>query len=487
MKNYRLRAALLVFAAACLLSSCQSGKAEQERKEKQMLVMRTKADQSMKIFEEQISISNTETADLPSIVIQPETIYQEMDGFGFTLTGGSAKHLFLMDDDKRAAILKELFSATEGIGVSYLRLSLGASDLDEKIFSYHELKNGEADPELVQFDLGYDRKYLIPVLQEILTIYPELKLMASPWSPPVWMKDNKDTRGGSLLEEHYAAYALYFVKYIQQMAKEGISIDAITVQNEPLHPGNNPSLLMPAVAQTEFIKNHLGPAFEAEGLETKIIIYDHNADRPDFPISILNDPDAKKYIDGSAFHLYAGEIEALNEVHEAHPDKNLYFTEQWIGAPGDFPDNLSWHTRELLIGATRNWCKTVLEWNLAADENEDPHTDRGGCDRCLGAITIEGNKVTRNPAYYIIAQASKYVRPGARRIASNIPEKLLNVAFQNNDGSMVVIVLNDGADNKEFNISVRNQVIQSKLQPGEVATYVLRVTPSMVCEPQTIG
>lgn len=473
MKNFSLRAVLLVFAAVCILSSCQSGKAEQEKTESPVLVMRTTPDQSRKIYEEQISLHSSEPADLPTIVIQPETSYQEMDGFGYTLTGGSAKHLFLMDDDKRAAILKELFSATEGIGVSYLRLSLGASDLDEQIFSYHNLKEGEADPELKQFDLGYDRKYLIPVLKEILTIYPELKLMASPWSPPVWMKDNSDTRGGSLLEEHYPAYALYFVKYIQQMAKEGISIDAITVQNEPLHPGNNPSLLMPAVAQTEFIKNHLGPAFEAAALKTKIIIYDHNADRPDYPISILNDSAANQYIDGSAFHLYGGEIEALSEVHAAHPDKNLYFTEQWVGAPGDFPENLRWHTRELIIGATRNWCRTVLEWNLAADENEGPHTDRGGCDRCLGAITIDGNEVTRNPAYYIIAQAAKYVRPGAKRIASNSPEELPNVAFHNTDGSTVVIVLNDGAESKQFNILLNKQTVQTKLEAGEVATYVL--------------
>ncbi len=473
MKNFSMKIGLLLMAGASMISSCNTGKAEDEKAKNQVLVMRTTADQSKMIEENYISFADAENDELPVINIQPETTYQEMDGFGFTLTGGSAKHISLMDSANRHALLQELFTVEKGIGISYLRLSLGASDLDEQIFSYNDIEEGAIDSEVQQFDLGYDKKYLIPVLKEILTIYPELKLMASPWSPPVWMKDNNDTRGGSLLPEHYAAYALYFVKYIQQMAAEGITIDAITVQNEPLHPGNNPSLLMPAMAQAEFIKNHLGPAFESANLDTKIIIYDHNADRPDFPISILNDPDAKKYIDGSAFHLYAGEIEALNEVHEAHPDKNLYFTEQWIGAPGDFPDNLSWHTRELIIGATRNWCKTVLEWNLAADENEDPHTDRGGCDRCLGAITIEGNKVTRNPAYYIIAQASKYVRPGTKRIASNLPEQLPNVAFQNTDGSIVVIVLNDGKESKQFNISLDKNMIQSSLKAGEVATFLL--------------
>ena len=172
--------------------------------------------------------------------------------------------------------------------------------------------------------------------------------MGSPWSPPAWMKSNRKSIGGSLKPEFYGAYAKYFVKYIQGMKAEGIRIDAITVQNEPLHPGNNPSLLMQAPEQAKFIRNHLGPAFKQAGLNTKIIIYDHNCDRPDYPISILNDADARKYVDGTAFHLYAGKIDAVSAVHEAHPDKNLYFTEQWIGAPGNLRGDLAWHTRELI-------------------------------------------------------------------------------------------------------------------------------------------
>lgn len=232
-----------------------------------------------------------------------------------------------------------------------------------------------------QFSLAPDEQHLIPVLKEILAINPDIRIMGSPWSPPAWMKTNGDTRGGSLKPEYYPAYANYFVKYIQGMAAAGITIDAITVQNEPLHPGNNPSLLMLAEEQAVFIKDYLGPAFREANIDTKIIIYDHNADRPDYPISILDDPEANQYIDGSAFHLYGGTIDALSQVHEEHPDKHIYFTEQWIGAPGDFPADLSWHIRELIIGATRNWSRTVLEWNLAADPNQDPHTDRGGCDR----------------------------------------------------------------------------------------------------------
>ena len=271
------------------------------------------------------------------IKIDENSRAQSIDGFGFALTGGSAMNMMKMSVSSRAGLLKDLF-ATDGdhIGTSYLRISIGASDLSDHVFSYDDLPAGQTDTALSKFDLGLDRQDVIPVLKEILAIDPSIKILGSPWSPPTWMKTNQDTRGGSLLPQYYDAYARYFVKYIQAMLHEGIRIDAITVQNEPLHPGNNPSLLMPAPEQEEFVKNHLGPAFRRAGLDTKIIIYDHNADKPEYPISILNDADAAKYIDGSAFHLYGGKIDALSKVHEAHPDKNLYFTEQWVGAPGDF-------------------------------------------------------------------------------------------------------------------------------------------------------
>ncbi|MBJ6118676.1 glucosylceramidase [Pontibacter sp. BT310] len=407
----------------------------------------------------------------PTITIDTTETYQTIDGFGYTLTGGSATLLNKMSSAARAELLKELF-ATEGtsIGVSYLRLSIGASDLSDHVFSYNDLPAGQTDPEMTKFDLGPDRKDLIPVLKEILAINPEIKLMGSPWSPPTWMKTNNSSVGGSLKPEFYDAYAKYFVKYIQAMAAEGIRIDAITVQNEPLHPGNNPSLLMPAQEQAAFIKQSLGPAFKAANLDTKIIIYDHNADRIDYPISILNDPEAKKYINGSAFHLYGGTIDALDQVHKAHPDKNLYFTEQWVGAPGNLAGDLAWHTKNLTIGATRNWCKTVLEWNLAADQNQDPHTE-GGCTQCLGAITINGG-VTRNPAYYTIAHASKFVRPGSVRVSSNIPAGLQNVAFKAPNGDKVLIVFNEGQDSRTFNISYNGNIVTTSLNRGAVGTYV---------------
>lgn len=433
----------------------------------------TTADQTA-LFEE-IEDRVTEAradSELPIIEVNSNNTYQTIDGFGYSLTGGSALHINNMSDSARQELLQELFGRGEGeIGVSYLRVSIGSSDLDPYTFSYNDLQPGETDEDMSEFSLDPDREYLIPVLEEILTINPELKIMGSPWSAPTWMKTNNSTIGGSLLPQYYDAYALYFVKYIQAMAEEGITIDAITVQNEPLHDGNNPSMYMAAEDQADFVKNNLGPAFEDAGIETKIIIYDHNADNPQYPISILNDPAAKKYIDGSAFHLYAGDISALSRVYNAHPDKNLYFTEQWIGAPGNFGQDLAWHTRNLTIGATRNWSRNVLEWNLAADQNQDPHTN-GGCTQCLGALTIIGNEITRNPAYYIIAHASKFVLPGAQRIESNIPNDLPNVAFINEDGQIVIIILNDSDSSKEFLISVDGETKRLSLFGGAVGTVI---------------
>jgi glucosylceramidase len=284
------------------------------------------------------------------------------------------------------------------------------------------------------------------------------------------MKTNGSFKGGSLKPEYYTAYANYFVKYIQAMKAEGITIDAITPQNEPLHGGNNPSMVMQAAEQAAFIKNNLGPAFAAAGITAKIITYDHNADRPDYPLAILNDAAAKPFVNGSAFHLYGGSIAALSEVHNAHPDKHVYFTEQWVGGPGDFAGDLKWHVENLIIGATRNWSRNVLEWNLAADANYKPHTT-GGCTSCLGALTI-GSNVSRNVAYYIIAHASKFVRPGSVRIGSNNTGSLATVAFKNPEGKKVLIVLNKGTNTESFNIKFNGSIVTSALKGGAVGTYV---------------
>lgn len=408
-----------------------------------------------------------------TIEVDSSRAYQSIDGFGFALTGGSAMLLKTkLTNEARAALLEELFLTKEnGIGISYLRITIGSSDLDELIFTYNDLPPGETDSDLSKFSLAYDTLYLIPVLKEILKLNPSLKIMGSPWSPPVWMKTNGLPKGGALKKEYYKVYADYFVKYLHAMKQQGIQLDAITIQNEPENPNNTPSLVMTAEEQNEFIKNHLGPAFREAGIKTKIVLFDHNADHPEYPISILNDSETKPFVDGSAFHLYLGEISVLSKVHEAHPDKNIYFTEQWTSGRGDFGGDLRWHVKNLIIGATRNWGRTVIEWNLAADENFNPHTRDGGCDSCQGALTLS-NTVTRNVSYYIIGHASGFVPSGSVRISSTEMDKLPNVAFRTPEGSTVLIVLNDADEPVGFGIRYDGQAATTTLAGGAVATYV---------------
>jgi glucosylceramidase len=434
----------------------------------------TKGDQSIKLEKQKshLTFGNTFNSYANIEVFDAET-FQTVEGFGYSLTGGSAQVIMQLSADKKAALLEDLFGQTaSSISVSYLRISIGASDLDASVFSYNDLPAGETDLNLTKFSLSPDMAQLIPLLKEILLINPNIKIMGSPWSAPVWMKDNKNSKGGSLLPQYYASYAQYFVNYIQQMKDNGITIDAITPQNEPLHPGNNPSMYMTAFDQTNFIKNNLGPAFAAANIKTKIIIYDHNCDRPDYPISVLNDPAAKAFIAGSAFHLYGGDISALSTVRSAHPDKALYFTEQWTSSVGDYAFDLKWHSKNIIIGSMRNWSRVALEWNLASDASFGPHTP-GGCTQCKGAITVsDRTSYTKNVAYYIIAHASKFVPAGSVRIGTAIAGNLSNVAFKTPAGKTVLIVVNDGSNGEVFNIKYNGKWATTSLDAGAVGTFI---------------
>ncbi|WDF45488.1 glycoside hydrolase family 30 beta sandwich domain-containing protein [Chryseobacterium sp. KACC 21268] len=432
----------------------------------------TKADESSKLQKQTDILFNNAANNYQTLDVDASQKYQTIDGFGYTLTGGSVQVINQLSAAKKEELLQDLFSNKDNsIAVSYIRLSIGASDLNSSVFSYDDMPAGQTDLSLANFSLAKDQA-LIEMLKKILTINPNIKIMATPWSPPVWMKDNGSTIGGSLQPEYYNVYAQYFVKYIQGMKAQGITIDAITPQNEPLHPGNNPSLLMTAPQQATFIKNSLGPAFQAANITTKIVLYDHNCDKPEYPMEILADAEASKYVDGSAFHLYAGNIAVLSNVHLAYPTKNLYFTEQWTGSTSSFSDDMMWHSKNVIIGSMRNWSKIALEWNLANDPNFNPHTD-GGCTQCKGAITVNHNEAfTKNVAYYIIAHASKFVPQNSQRIASTQPGNLSSVAFTTPDGKTTLIVLNEGNAIENFNIKMNGKSGATSLPARAVATYV---------------
>jgi len=431
----------------------------------------TKGDESQ-LFQKQIIQSSKLNSSTITVEVNEQKTLQTMDGFGFALTGGSAALIDALPTNQKNTLLKEIFgNGPEALGVSYIRISMGASDLDATVFSYCDLPKGETDAELKHFNLSQDTLHLIPILQAALKINPRLRIMASPWSPPIWMKSNGFSMGGHLLKQYYDSYALYFAKYIKAMKSKGITIHSLTMQNEPEHGGNNPSLLMDAEEQRVFLRDHLGPLLAKENIKTDIFLFDHNADHPNYPISILDDSKAKAYAAGSAFHLYLGNESALSKVHEAHPDKKLYFTEQWTGAKGSFDGDLFWHTEHIVIGTINNWSSAVIEWNLAANAKYEPHTP-GGCTECKGGFTIQGEEISRNVSYYIIGHISKFVPAGSKRIESISSNDLIKTSsFITPNGKKVTIVLNAGALN---NISLKNkqQNYSITLPAGSVSTIV---------------
>jgi len=462
-----LLAALLV-AAAPLSGFAASGK--------DVAVWLTTADKTSLLAEQPQRLRFAKgPAGAKAIVIDDGTKFQTMDGFGHALTGGTAQLMMKMSPAARTALLKELFGDGPGeIATSYIRVSVGASDMNDHVYTYDDMPAGQTDADLKNFSLAPDNADVIPVLKEVLAINPKIKILASPWTAPAWMKDNDDVKGGSLKKENYGVYATYWVKYLQGMKAEGIPIDALTPQNEPENPKNTPSMVMTAEEEADFIGSYLGPALAKAGLTTKIISFDHNCDHPNYPVDILKNAAANKYTDGSGFHLYRGEITAMTTAHDAFPQKNLYFTEQMVVSRKNDPDfAIAQPVAHLMIGAPENWSRNVLLWNLAADPQNGPHTNNGGCPVCSGAITLEGDSVVRNLAYYTAAHASKFVPAGSIRIASNgQPDALPHIAFLTLQKRHVLIVSNTTEQASTFSIRFKGKDATASLPAGAVATYV---------------
>lgn len=439
-----------------------------------LAVWLTCADQT-RLFQRQttaLDFVNVDAKGLPVIRVDTGQKYQAIEGFGFSLTGGSAMLISRLPLAEKRALLEELFLPTrEGIGISFLRLSIGASDLSEGCFSYDDMPEGQSDFDLADFDLEAGDIEVIPLLQDILSINPDIKIIATAWSAPTWMKTNRSYIGGKLRPDCYAVYAAYLVKYLQAMREKGITLHAITPQNEPLNQKNEPSMIMEALEQAEFIKNHLGPALQEADLdEVELFCWDHNCDVKEYPLAVFADDDARRYLSGSAWHLYGGDISVLSEMHQAYPEMKLYFTEQWVGSDGEFGGDLLWHVKNVLIGSLNNWSRIVLEWNLASDPFCGPHTPSGEA-RCVGALTL-GEGISRNVAYYVIAHASKFVRPGSMRIYSDKHASLPNVAFLTPAGHIVLIALNNGATPLAFAIQCNGKNAFATLPARTVATYV---------------
>jgi glucosylceramidase len=412
---------------------------------------------------------------IPVIDVDESKAYQRMIGFGAAMSDASAYLItHRMPAKDRDALMEDLFGRDTGIGLSFIRVPMGASDFSLRHYSYDDMPGSETDSALTHFSVDDDRAEKIPLLKRALAINPQIKLVASPWSPPAWMKSSGSLIKGTLLPRFYDSFADYFAKFILAYRVEGLPIYAVTLQNEPNYePADYPGMRLDAAARARVIGRHLGPRLHRPGIQTLIWDWDHNWDLPQSPMDVLADSAARKHVQGVAWHCYGGDVSAQSAVHNAHPEKDAYFTEcsggEWAN---NFADNLKWNIGTLVIGATRNWARGVALWNLALDEKGGPHL--GGCGNCRGVVTIDSKTgaYTPNVEYYVLAHASKFVLPEARRIHSQSPDTTLaNVAFRNPDGyTKVLIVLNSASVARAFLVRSSGRSFRYTLPPASVVT-----------------
>ena len=408
--------------------------------------------------------------------------YQTMVGFGAAITDATAWLLrHRMSAAQRDALMAELFGrGPGGAGFDFTRLTIGASDFSTEHYTFNDRPPGQSDLELAHFSIEKHRADLLPVVKQALAVNPRLTIMASPWSAPAWMKTNDSLIKGSLRPDRYEVFSRYLVRYLESYAAEGVPIHALSLQNEPhFEPGDYPGMRLEAAGRAAIFGQHLGPMLERKGLKVMLIDWDHNWDEPASPLAVLADPVARRYVNGVGWHCYVAEHHLANQtvVHEAHPDKDTWFTEcsggEWKPV---FAEALMATSRNIVIGSTRGWARGVLMWNLALDENHGPHL--GGCKDCRGLVTIDSatGAVTRTAEYYALAHASRFVRPGAQRIESTgLTGSIRSVAFRNaDDGSIVLVASNQATSEQRFSIGFEGRVVQASLPRESLSTFVWR-------------
>lgn len=467
-KYIAILAALLPVFAACNPSEGKGGgTAEPEVPSTpvtgDVLTWTTTADQS-RLFDAEGYDFEAGNSMSPYVVnIDKSQRYQTVDGFGAAITGATCYNLMQMTQEDRTAFLTRLFGK-DNIGSSLIRVSIGASDFPASgaEFTWCDTE-GPADDPLQNFAPHKDDvDYLLPILKEIYAINPDVKIIGSPWSAPLWMKDPANDNDGSnlwvnatLKRDCYEVYGEYFAKWIEYMEGQGFDIYAVTPQNEPLNYGNSMSMHMDWEEQRDFIKEGLGPALEAAGLDTKILVFDHNFNydnapgQDGYPMRIYEDADASRYVAGSAWHNYGGNVSELDRIVSNYPDKEIYFTEASIGEWNyNFADCLVNDFSTIFIGTLSRMGKGVTLWNLMLDDNKGPFSPAdGSCKTCFGAVDISSadyKTLSYRTHYYQIAHASQVIKPGAVRIGTSgfTADDIEYLAFENPDGSIGVIIDN---------------------------------------------
>ncbi len=438
----------------------------------------TKGDKSeLLAIKDSVETSLDAPEKLYTVQVNPTITYQTMDGFGAAMTESSAYVINGLPLEVQQALMDDLFG-NDGIGISFVRIPMGASDFALSNYSYNDLPSGQTDLSMSQFSIARDEEYVIPMIKKALERNPNLLFIGSPWSAPAWMKTTQTMNGGSLNPDYFDAYATYFVKFIQAYQAHGIPIYAVTPQNEPLHQTTSyPTMYMTASDQAVFIQR-LGQAFNANNIDTLIIAYDHNWTNP-YPVNVVGNPLANPYVDGAAYHCYGGEVSSQDTFHKLYPEKGIWFTEcsggDWAT---DFASNMSWNLENVFIGSINYHAKGVLMWNLALDDNDGP--TNGGCMNCRGVVTIhEDGTYTKNEEYYMIGHFSKFIRQGATRIdVSSTHASLLVTGFINPDGSLVLVAHNKSRSQISFTLDIGGAKAAMTLSGSTTASYVIEKLPA---------
>ncbi|MBV9528485.1 glycoside hydrolase family 30 beta sandwich domain-containing protein [Sphingomonas sp.] len=457
-------AAMLLIAGCSTLPSSGAAPAE---------MWLTTADQAQKLAPQPLVGANGPAVGDEAITIDTGRRFQTMHGFGAAMTDASAEVLSRLPNDQRRAVMAELFGrGTHGLGLSFMRLTIGASDFSTHDYTYDDTSGNVPDPELRRFSIAPARTYVLPRVREALAINPQLKVMISPWSAPAWMKTTRSLITGQLVPEYYPAFADYLARTVQAFGADGVPVAMLTIQNEPnFEPDSYPGERVDPAARAAIIGRHVGPLFRSRGLKTQILDWDHNWDHPEMPLAVLSDPAVGEFISGVAWHCYAGDVAAQSPVHDAFPAKDAWVTEcsggEWSPR---YAEVLGWMTSKLIIGAANNWSRGTLLWNLALDPSHGPHT--GGCSDCRGVVTVDptSGAITRNVEYYVLGHASRFVFPGAWRVGTVVRGGDVEAAtFLNRDGSRIAIVYRKSGSGP-VTIAMDGKRYTATMPEGSVAT-----------------
>jgi len=418
-----------------------------------------------------------------TINVNENTTYQQFEGGGASFTDTAA---WLMNSSgalsqaTRDDTMRKLFDPNSGIGLSFVRNPLGASDLARYSYTFDDMPAGQTDPNLTHFSIAHDQADVLPLTKQAKQLNPQAKVMASPWSAPPWMKDNDSYLLGWVESQYYPAYAQYFVKYLQAYQAAGVPIDYVSMQNEPTCCASYPSTNWNGAGLAYFAKNNLLPALQNAGLSTKVLALDWNWDTyASYGAPTVDDAAIRTHpnFGGVAWHGYGGDIAQQTTTHNRYPNVNAYSTEH---SGGTWISNQQAEDMNNIVDYTRNWSKSFVKWSLGVDQNMGPHN--GGCGTCTGLITVHNGdsrsgQVDYTVEYYTMGHLTKFVKPGAYRIDSNDNPTVRNVAWKNPDGSKALIAYNSGTGNQSVRVNWGNSSFTYPLPGHTSATFTWSGTP----------